>query len=417
MIDTADDAGGIAIQRNVHIAFVDDEVMVINGLRRVMRDLPEDWSADYFESAGELLERMQTEDYDVVVADMDMPVMNGAELLNKIMLTRPSCVRFILSGKADKDLITRCVGSSHQYLSKPCDPEVLMERILSSLRLQAMLKANPASKVVSDSAGLKSFPRLYQELMLALENPDCPLEDIGKIIEQDMGLTTRILMVANSGYFGLRRKVVSPAEAIQFIGLETVKALALAVETYGTAACGRDVSEPLENLWNRSISMATLARNLAQLLGMEREESEVAFSGGLLADAGKLLFLAKHVDLFLQSSALVQGNLEEELELETAGCGANHTEIGGYLFQMWGFPQPIVECVALHHHPSKTGSALFGPLLPVHLAATWSRCQHTVTKPQELYLQLDQEYCDRLKFGLAGMNNLWNQLSEYNHES
>ena len=105
------------------ILFVDDEPLVLQGLQRMLRSMRDEWEMEFAEGGAKALERLAQAAFDVVVSDMLMPGMNGAALLAEVMQRHPHTVRIILSGHADKDLILKCVGSTHQYLSKPCDPD------------------------------------------------------------------------------------------------------------------------------------------------------------------------------------------------------------------------------------------------------------------------------------------------------
>ena len=102
------------------ILFVDDESLALQGLERMLRNMRNEWEMEFVDSGSKALARMADAVFDVVVSDMRMPGMNGAQLLNEVMMRYPSTVRLILSGHADQDLIMKCVGSTHQYLSKPC---------------------------------------------------------------------------------------------------------------------------------------------------------------------------------------------------------------------------------------------------------------------------------------------------------
>jgi len=118
------------------ILFVDDEPMVTQALQRMLRSMREEWDMEFVDSGAAALRALDAGRFDVIVSDMRMPGMNGAELLAEVMRRHPTTVRLILSGYADKDLILRCVGSTHQYLSKPCDPEALkatIQRVVLSI--------------------------------------------------------------------------------------------------------------------------------------------------------------------------------------------------------------------------------------------------------------------------------------------
>src|SRR5579864_3655314 len=98
------------------ILFVDDEPMVLHGLRRMLRPFRDKWEAVFLEGGPEALEMMKHEPFDVVVSDMMMPRMNGAEFLEEVRQRHPGTVRLILSGHADRDLVLKCVDCAHRFL-------------------------------------------------------------------------------------------------------------------------------------------------------------------------------------------------------------------------------------------------------------------------------------------------------------
>jgi DNA-binding NtrC family response regulator len=107
------------------ILFVDDEPNVIQGLKRMFHNMKKEWETYFALSGEEALNLLGKNRVDVVVSDMRMPIMNGAELLNKVMELYPQTIRIILSGHSDEKMIISSTKSTHQFLSKPCSPEIL----------------------------------------------------------------------------------------------------------------------------------------------------------------------------------------------------------------------------------------------------------------------------------------------------
>src|SRR5690348_5165912 len=108
---------------------------------------------------------MATQAFDVLVTDMRMPQMNGAELLVEVLKRFPQTVRLILSGHADQDLTLKCIGATHQYLSKPCQPADLQAAILRAGELHETLKDKGLRRLVSCMEPVPSMPRLYLEML------------------------------------------------------------------------------------------------------------------------------------------------------------------------------------------------------------------------------------------------------------
>src|SRR5690348_2571276 len=163
------------------ILFVDDEPMVLDGLRRVLRPMAAEWDMAFVESGVKALELMDRLPFDVVIADMRMPGMNGAQLLAEVWKRFPKTVRLILSGHADPDLILECVGTAHQYLSKPCQAKDLKDAVSRASDLEQSLKDESLRHLVSRLDRVPSIPSLYAEIVEKLQDPEVGADEIGEI--------------------------------------------------------------------------------------------------------------------------------------------------------------------------------------------------------------------------------------------
>ena len=112
-----------------HVLFVDDEPNVLQGLRRMLRPRREQWEMTFVGSGPEALANMEKYPVDVVVSDMRMPGMDGAQFLTEVMHRYPDAARIILSGQVSQKAVHRALGSTHAYLAKPCDAQLLMATI------------------------------------------------------------------------------------------------------------------------------------------------------------------------------------------------------------------------------------------------------------------------------------------------
>jgi CheY-like chemotaxis protein len=102
------------------ILFVDDEMLVLSALQRSLRSMRNEWDMAFVTSGAEALQLMQQQPFDVIVTDMRMPAMSGAQLMEELKRRFPQCFRIVLSGQADQESIMRAVDPAHQYLAKPC---------------------------------------------------------------------------------------------------------------------------------------------------------------------------------------------------------------------------------------------------------------------------------------------------------
>jgi HD-like signal output (HDOD) protein len=393
------------------ILFVDDESMVLQGLQRMLRPMRNEWDMSFVESGAQALELMAQAPFDVVVSDMRMPGMNGAELLNEVMKRHPKTVRLILSGHADQDLILKCVGSTHQYLAKPCDAETLKSTLLRATALEASLKNERIQKLVAQIDRLPSIPAIYTQIVEKLQDPEAGLDEVGAIISRDIGMTAKILKLVNSAFFGLRREVSGPAEAVAYLGLDTVKSLVLSLHAFSQF---EDVKIPgfsLPALWNHSMETASFAKGIAAAEQAEGKLRDECFVAGMLHDAGKLVLACNFTE---QYGAVVRLTNEKNftmLAAEQEVFGATHADVGGYLLGLWGLPVPVVEAIALHHAPAECPAKVFSPLTAVHVADALA---HEQQAPAEVGVgsPVDASYLAELH--LAGRLDVWRALLKEN---
>jgi len=111
------------------ILFVDDEPNILKGLQRSLRPLRNQWEMTFAQGAVPALECLEKASFDMIVSDMRMPQMDGAQLLRKVQEKYPTMGRIILSGYSDQEMVMKSVKCAHQYLSKPCDKQVLIDAI------------------------------------------------------------------------------------------------------------------------------------------------------------------------------------------------------------------------------------------------------------------------------------------------
>ena len=103
----------------MRILFIDDEDQVLQGLRRALYSMNKEWDMEFVNSGAKALALMAEKPVDVIISDMIMPGMSGAELLNEVRTRYPATARFILSGHAPGEEVFKSIVSSEFFLAKP----------------------------------------------------------------------------------------------------------------------------------------------------------------------------------------------------------------------------------------------------------------------------------------------------------
>lgn len=350
------------------ILFVDDEPMVLQGLQRILRPLRGEWDMVFAESGAKALECMASQPFDVIVSDMRMPGMNGSELLKEVMRRYPTTVRMVLSGHADRDLVSQCVGVAHQYISKPCDPEQLKAMVRNACNLAGRLVDDKVKRVIGAIDQLPNAPEVYLELKQALAQEEVDPRILGAIIQKDPGMTAKILKLVNSAFFGLRRTIGDAQEAVAYLGIDIVKTLVLTNSIFQQSKPFETRAFGISDVWHHSMSVAAGAKAIAKAEGMPLAAQEEAFVGGILHDVGVLILASNFPEMYNRSTELVEA---EHIQLSTAEqeiFGVTHAEVGAYLMGLWGLPAGILKIVSQHHRPHAFEGDGLCTVMTVHAA-------------------------------------------------
>jgi HD-like signal output (HDOD) protein len=334
---------------------------------------------------------------DIVVSDMMMPGMDGSQLLTEVVKRHPQTVRIILSGHAEREAVLRLVGPAHQYLSKPCDADELRKAIAGAFQLRDLLGNDRLKQLTTRVKNLPILPALQHQLTEELCKDSPSIERVGEIISRDIGMTAKILQLVNSAFFGLAQPVSNATEATLYLGLNTVRSLAMSVGIFSQYDGHGCKSFSLEALSCHSWTTGVLTRHLAQFERKDDKMLEQCFLAGLLHDIGQLVLA---FGLEQEYSEVIAKSEKEGLpvwKVEQEFFGASHADVGAYLLALWGLPNPIIEAVAMHHQPGRCDHAGFSTALAVHAADVFTHQfaeMNTETPPP----QLDLAYLTKIGF-------------------
>lgn len=350
----------------LRVLFVDDDAHFLQTLKGALERRAGQWFCDYVTSGEAALQILGNTTYDVVVTDWRMPGMSGTELLHHISLRSSAVIRIILSAEKETMLSQKALGIAHQILSKPCETDVLVQIIEKAVTLRKMLHAPHVIAAVHRLKGLPTIPRCFHAISQVLRREDYRLGELLRLMKEDPAISATILRVANSGFYGGREKISNLEIALTLLGANTITGIVIFSELFtGRFKCpGFD----LDKLWRHSVNVANIALRLAKYFSADQNVRDDAFAAGLLHDMGKLIFLKKLPLQFRKAMTRIakEGFPVHQTEVEIFGAG--HEELGGYLFQLWGLPNPLVQAVAYHHQSLEVSCREISPLSLVSVA-------------------------------------------------
>jgi HD-like signal output (HDOD) protein/CheY-like chemotaxis protein len=345
-----------------HILFVDDEPHVLDSLRDALRTRRHEWSMAFARGSDAALAELDRHEYDVVVSDMRMPGMDGADLLAKVRDVQPSTVRIVLSGHADLDVLMRATAVSHRFVAKPCDTTELIRVVERSCAIAELAEREDRRRTATRAAELPCIPGIYHELSAMLGAANVSIEEVGALVEQDIAVSARVLQLANSGFFGGTRRMSRITDAVTLLGVGPLKALVLSAGALGAFEPTPPIEGfSLEQIQRRGIAVAAVTRTILP----PGVDQDTAVAAAMLRDVG-LLVLA--VEEPARLAATIATSLREYRSLaavEYDEIGVSHAEVGAHLLALWGLPHTIVEAVAFHHRPEAAHDPALDPVAAV----------------------------------------------------
>jgi HD-like signal output (HDOD) protein len=331
------------------LLFVDDEPNVLEALRDATRARRREWSCTFAPTGQQAVDALQTDPYDVVVSDMRMPVMDGADVLFAVREIQPDTVRIILSGYAESQLVARAAPVAHRFLAKPCDLDELGSVVDRSLALIDLARNSELRRSAAGSARLPAVPRVYAELTALLNDPEAGIRDAAALVEQDPAIAGKVLQLANSAFFGIARHVARVEQAVSLLGLTTLRALVLSTEALECFdALPRIAGFSTDALQREAAAVAGLLPSLLSA-GPDLVHATTA---ALVQDIGLLVLASEEPGHVADVLATARREQRPAVELEYERRGISHAEVGAHLLSLWDLPHPVIEAVAYHHRPA-----------------------------------------------------------------
>ena len=235
-------------------------------------------------------------------------------------------------------------------------------------------------ELIEQDIRLVSLPEICLEVQILADSPDASAADLGRLIGKDTALSTRLLRLVNSAYFGLPRRVDTLTRAVNLIGMQELRNLTLAASAAEVFAGIDSRLFDMAAFWQHSVYCGLVARHLGEHAHVLH--SERLFTAGLLHDVGRLLMLLRLPDA---AGAVVSRQREtgqDICELERALIGFDHAQAGGALLSHWNLPANLCASVRHHHKPQEAEEVCLEAAI-LHLADAITHCAQEGWHPQD----------------------------------
>jgi HD-like signal output (HDOD) protein len=208
---------------------------------------------------------------------------------------------------------------------------------------------------LSRCPALPSLSSVNKTLQGLVQNENRYTTQIAEIIRRDPSLTSRLLRLVNSVYYGLSTPVNSIEEAVFYLGVRQIRQLVTVtpvIEDFQRLT--RQCVFPWREFWQHCIGTAILTHEITGAVQEPADDSD--YIAGLVHDVGKIIMASTFPDHFAEIHRQAVSGARDLAEIENEVLGVDHAELGGLYLERHRLSELLVQTARYHHHPEKAGS-------------------------------------------------------------
>lgn len=331
------------MKRRIYV--VDDQSDVLTVAVLIIRSIDPEWDVIGFNNPLQALAAVQTEAPDLILSDQAMPEMQGSRLLEQVRTISPTTIRIIVSGYVALNKLS-FITSAHHFIAKPFDAIKLREMIRRSFAAQERIADKDLQTLTTSLRSIPSLPQAHHALLRELQNDRNDTTTIARLVAENVGLTVKVLQLANSPLFGQDSLISSPFDAVMCLGTEMIVAVVLSQSLfrhYESLLAGKI---DLRQVWSHCWKTAYLAQHLCREMKFSRIAGEEAFLAGLLHETGRFILADNFPEQFqaaCQSARLMKSPLAPRLREVFRTSPA---QVTAYVLELWGMPASVIGAIA-----------------------------------------------------------------------
>jgi len=212
------------------------------------------------------------------------------------------------------------------------------------------------AKIVEEVDSLPSLPSIVVKLIEVVNSSDSAAEDAAELIEKDPALTSKMIRLANSAFYGIPRSISSVTSAVVVLGFNTIRSLVLSASV-AKIFDGKHALD-MDRFWKHSVVTAMSAKIIVRhLMSVRMMDPESAFCAGVLHDIGKLIFSQYTAEDYGAICKYAREKKIPIVEVEEKIFGINHAKMGKILADRWSLPLDLEYAIVHHHDPENADKA------------------------------------------------------------
>jgi putative nucleotidyltransferase with HDIG domain len=393
---TSVDGGEFAMKEFGRILVLIDDAATLAQVEPLFSELPDHWKVHVTQTGENALCLLGQVPFEMIFVDLKAGPLASTQFLHQVWNQHPGVIRFLLADTLAPDLMVTCALGPHQVLLKPLEAHSLRNALDRAVLVNRLFQNKDVQGLVARIRTFPARPTIYAEVLKELRSSAASAQTVGELVSRDLAISTKLLQITNSAFFGFSRPVSKPGDAVLLLGMETTASLVLGIEAFSQLDKVKLKYFSSDHVWKHSQTVANSARAIAEHVTGSAEIAQEAYTAGLLHDIGKLALAVNLEEAYRDAQNLGREKKLPTHEVERQAFGATHAEAGAYLLSLWGLPAGVIEAVASHHLPARELSSDFNANTAVHLA---NALEHAITdeQPSGESAKLDLDYPSELR--------------------
>jgi putative nucleotidyltransferase with HDIG domain len=198
---------------------------------------------------------------------------------------------------------------------------------------------------------MPAFPQSVSKVLELTSRADCSPKELVKVIEHDPVMTMKILKLVNSAFYGLPNPIKSINHGIVYAGFNTIKNMSLTIAAIGVLPRQSKINVDIDDFLLHSLGVGTIAKKLADQLGVGAKDASDYFIAGMLHDFGKIILALFKSDEYQHALDMALQSEKPLFQAEQEIFDIDHSEIGALLAESWKLPETLADCIRHHHQP------------------------------------------------------------------
>ncbi|MBM4333744.1 MAG: HDOD domain-containing protein [Deltaproteobacteria bacterium] len=212
---------------------------------------------------------------------------------------------------------------------------------------------------------ISTLPIILSKVNRMLQDYETSIRKLSEVIESDQAITSKILKLVNSAFYGFRSKISNIPHALVILGFNSIRNAVISVSVFDTFSAKTMKESEAKDFWKHSVGVAVISKYLAGKTRLAIPED--SFVAGLLHDIGKSVMAQHFPEPFGQILASMREKGQTFYQAEKNQLPLNHPQIGGYISKRWQFPPTLIEAIEYHHAINSGATDLHLPII-VHIA-------------------------------------------------